>query len=40
MLFAWTVVKYVKSNAIIFCKDHATVGIGAGQMSRVYKEKT
>jgi phosphoribosylaminoimidazolecarboxamide formyltransferase/IMP cyclohydrolase len=39
MLFAWTVVKYVKSNAIIFCKDHATVGIGAGQMSRVYSTK-
>jgi phosphoribosylaminoimidazolecarboxamide formyltransferase/IMP cyclohydrolase len=39
MLFAWTVVKYVKSNAIIFCKDHMTVGIGAGQMSRVYSTK-
>jgi phosphoribosylaminoimidazolecarboxamide formyltransferase/IMP cyclohydrolase len=39
MLFAWTVVKYVKSNAIIFCKDRATVGIGAGQMSRVYSTK-
>jgi phosphoribosylaminoimidazolecarboxamide formyltransferase/IMP cyclohydrolase len=36
MLFAWTVVKYVKSNAIIFCKDNMTVGVGAGQMSRVY----
>ena len=35
MLFAWTVVKYVKSNAIIFCKDGMTVGVGAGQMSRV-----
>ena len=39
MLFAWTVVKYVKSNAIIFCKDHMTIGIGAGQMSRVYSTK-
>lgn len=39
MLFAWTVVKYVKSNAIIFCKDQTTVGIGAGQMSRVYSTK-
>jgi phosphoribosylaminoimidazolecarboxamide formyltransferase/IMP cyclohydrolase len=35
MLFAWTVVKYVKSNAIIFCKNNMTIGIGAGQMSRV-----
>lgn len=39
MLFAWTVVKYVKSNAIIFCKDKMTIGIGAGQMSRVYSTK-
>ena len=39
MLFAWTVVKYVKSNAIIFCKDRMTVGVGAGQMSRVYSTK-
>ena len=39
MLFAWTIVKYVKSNAIIFCKDKMTVGIGAGQMSRVYSTK-
>ena len=35
MLFAWTVVKYVKSNAIIFCKAGMTIGVGAGQMSRV-----
>lgn len=35
LLFAWKVVKYVKSNAILFAKDSATVGIGAGQMSRV-----
>ena len=39
MLFAWTVVKYVKSNAIIFCKDHMTIGVGAGQMSRVYSTR-
>ncbi len=35
MLFAFTVCKHVKSNAIIYAKDGATVGIGAGQMSRV-----
>jgi phosphoribosylaminoimidazolecarboxamide formyltransferase/IMP cyclohydrolase len=35
LLFAWTVCKYVKSNAIVFAKDGMTVGIGAGQMSRV-----
>ena len=39
MLFAWTVVKYVKSNAIIFCKDNMTIGVGAGQMSRVYSTR-
>ena len=39
MLFAWTVVKYVKSNAIIFCKDRMTISVGAGQMSRVYSTK-
>jgi phosphoribosylaminoimidazolecarboxamide formyltransferase/IMP cyclohydrolase len=33
--FAWRVAKYVKSNAIVFCRDGATLGIGAGQMSRV-----
>ena len=33
--FAWTVAKHVKSNAIVYAKDRATVGIGAGQMSRV-----
>jgi len=33
--FAWRVVKHVKSNAIVYAKDMATVGIGAGQMSRV-----
>ncbi len=35
MLFAWTVAKHVKSNAIIYAKGGATVGIGAGQMSRI-----
>ncbi|PZX15813.1 phosphoribosylaminoimidazolecarboxamide formyltransferase/IMP cyclohydrolase [Palleronia aestuarii] len=35
LLFAWTVGKHVKSNAIVYVKDGATVGIGAGQMSRV-----
>ena len=35
LLFAWTVAKHVKSNAIVYAKDLATVGIGAGQMSRV-----
>lgn len=35
MLFAWKVVKHVKSNAIVLAKDEMTVGVGAGQMSRV-----
>ena len=35
LLFAWRVAKYVKSNAIVFCKNGQTAGIGAGQMSRV-----
>ena len=35
LLFAWRVAKFVKSNAIVCAKDKATVGIGAGQMSRV-----
>jgi phosphoribosylaminoimidazolecarboxamide formyltransferase/IMP cyclohydrolase len=35
LLFAWQVASRVKSNAIVFAKDRATVGIGAGQMSRV-----
>lgn len=39
LLFAWTVAKYVKSNAIVYAKDKATVGVGAGQMSRVYSAK-
>ena len=39
LLFAWKVAKFVKSNAIVFCKDGMTVGVGAGQMSRVYSTK-
>jgi phosphoribosylaminoimidazolecarboxamide formyltransferase/IMP cyclohydrolase len=35
LLFAWNVAKHVKSNAIVYVKDGATVGVGAGQMSRV-----
>jgi phosphoribosylaminoimidazolecarboxamide formyltransferase / IMP cyclohydrolase len=35
LLFAWTVAKYVKSNAIVFCGGGATLGVGAGQMSRI-----
>jgi phosphoribosylaminoimidazolecarboxamide formyltransferase / IMP cyclohydrolase len=32
-------VRFVKSNAIVFCKDAATIGIGAGQMSRIYSTR-
>ncbi|MEM7256344.1 MAG: bifunctional phosphoribosylaminoimidazolecarboxamide formyltransferase/IMP cyclohydrolase [Pseudomonadota bacterium] len=39
LLFAWKVVKFVKSNAIVFCNNGATVGVGAGQMSRVYSAR-
>ena len=35
LLFAWKVAKHVKSNAIVYVKDQATVGVGAGQMSRL-----
>jgi phosphoribosylaminoimidazolecarboxamide formyltransferase/IMP cyclohydrolase len=35
MLFAWRVAKYVKSNAIVFCANGMTLGVGAGQMSRI-----
>jgi phosphoribosylaminoimidazolecarboxamide formyltransferase/IMP cyclohydrolase len=35
MLFAWRICKHVKSNAIVLAKDGATIGLGAGQMSRV-----
>ncbi len=39
LLFTWNVAKYVKSNAIVYGKANATIGIGAGQMSRVYSAK-
>ena len=39
LLFAWRVAKFVKSNAIVFCRDGMTIGVGAGQMSRVYSTK-
>jgi len=35
LLFAWRVAKFVKSNAIVFCAGGRTLGIGAGQMSRI-----
>jgi phosphoribosylaminoimidazolecarboxamide formyltransferase/IMP cyclohydrolase len=39
LLFAWKVAKFVKSNAIVFARDGQTLGIGAGQMSRVYSAR-
>ena len=39
LIFAWKVAKFVKSNAIVYAKDRQTIGIGAGQMSRVYSAK-
>ena len=39
LMFAWRVAKCVKSNAIVFCKNRMTIGIGAGQMSRVYSTR-
>ncbi|NNJ94600.1 MAG: bifunctional phosphoribosylaminoimidazolecarboxamide formyltransferase/IMP cyclohydrolase, partial [Halobacteria archaeon] len=39
LLFAWRVGKFVKSNAIVYCRDSMTIGVGAGQMSRVYSAK-
>ena len=39
LLFAWRVAKFVKSNAIVYAKDQQTVGIGAGQMSRVVSSR-
>ncbi len=39
LLFAWKVAKFVKSNAIVYCKNSQTIGVGAGQMSRVYSAK-
>jgi phosphoribosylaminoimidazolecarboxamide formyltransferase/IMP cyclohydrolase len=37
--FAWAVAQYVKSNAIVFARNRATIGVGAGQMSRVYSTR-
>jgi len=39
LLFAWKIAKFVKSNAIVYCKDNMTIGVGAGQMSRVYSAR-
>ncbi|MBZ4202623.1 MAG: bifunctional phosphoribosylaminoimidazolecarboxamide formyltransferase/IMP cyclohydrolase [Methylovulum sp.] len=39
LFFAWKVAKFVKSNAIVYCRDGQTIGVGAGQMSRVYSAK-
>jgi len=39
LLFAWQVAQFVKSNAIVFARDRSTVGIGAGQSSRVYSTR-
>ena len=39
LLFAWMVAKFVKSNAIVYAKDQRTIGVGAGQMSRVYSAR-
>ena len=39
LIFAFNICRYVKSNAIVYCKNNQTIGIGAGQMSRVYSAK-
>ena len=39
LLFAWKVAKFVKSNAIVYVREQMTIGVGAGQMSRVYSAK-
>lgn len=39
LLFCWKVAKFVKSNAIVYAKGNMTIGVGAGQMSRVYSAK-
>jgi len=39
LLFAWKVAKFVKSNAIVYARDNRTIGVGAGQMSRVYSAR-
>ncbi|MCX7072434.1 MAG: bifunctional phosphoribosylaminoimidazolecarboxamide formyltransferase/IMP cyclohydrolase [Gammaproteobacteria bacterium] len=39
LIFAWKVAKFVKSNAIVYAKNRQTIGVGAGQMSRVYSAR-
>jgi phosphoribosylaminoimidazolecarboxamide formyltransferase/IMP cyclohydrolase len=39
LLFAWRVAKFVKSNAIVYAREQRTIGVGAGQMSRVYSAR-
>ncbi len=39
LLFAWKVVKFIKSNAIVYARNQQTIGVGAGQMSRVYSAR-
>lgn len=39
LLFSWNVAKFVKSNAIVYCKNEQLIGVGAGQMSRIYSAK-
>jgi phosphoribosylaminoimidazolecarboxamide formyltransferase/IMP cyclohydrolase len=39
LMFAWQVAKYVKSNAIVYARGRSTIGVGAGQMSRVYSSR-
>ncbi len=39
LLFAWKIAKFVKSNAIVYCQNGQLIGVGAGQMSRVYSAK-
>ena len=39
LVFAWQVAKFVKSNAIVYARERRTIGVGAGQMSRVYSAR-
>ena len=39
LLFSWKIAKFVKSNAIVYCRELTTIGVGAGQMSRVYSAR-
>ena len=39
LLFAWEVAKFVKSNAIVYARNGRTIGVGAGQMSRIYSAR-